>query len=68
MKNFIQPNRGPSLDLLLLLVLFAFVVSGVPASTAAATLTATYNDLESVKALFEANKGECEGGCVALGV
>jgi glutamate-1-semialdehyde 2,1-aminomutase len=34
---------------------------GVPASTAAATLTATYNDLASVKALFEANKGEVAG-------
>jgi glutamate-1-semialdehyde 2,1-aminomutase len=34
---------------------------GVPASTAAATLTATYNDLESVKALFAANKGEVAG-------
>lgn len=29
---------------------------GVPATTAAATLTAKYNDLASVKALFEANK------------
>lgn len=35
--------------------------SGVPASTAAATLTATYNDLESVQALFEANQGEIAG-------
>ena len=34
---------------------------GVPASTAAATLNATYNDIESVKALFEANKGEIAG-------
>lgn len=34
---------------------------GVPATTAAATLTAKYNDLESVKALFEANKGEIAG-------
>jgi glutamate-1-semialdehyde 2,1-aminomutase len=34
---------------------------GVPASTAAATLTATYNDLASVKALFEANKGQVRG-------
>ncbi len=34
---------------------------GVPASTAAATLNATYNDLASVKALFEANKGEVAG-------
>jgi glutamate-1-semialdehyde 2,1-aminomutase len=33
----------------------------VPASTAAATLTATYNDIESVKALFAANKGEIAG-------
>ena len=30
----------------------------MPASTAAATLTATYGDLEEVKKLFEANKGE----------
>ena len=29
---------------------------GVPATTAAATLTAKYNDLDSVRALFEANK------------
>ena len=38
---------------------------GVPATTAAATLTAKYNDLESVKALFEANKvrqGRGRGG------
>lgn len=34
---------------------------GVPASTAAATLNATYNDLDSVKALFEANKGQIAG-------
>lgn len=34
---------------------------GVPATTAAATLTAKYNDLESVKALFEANK--VRAGC-----
>ncbi|GFR42469.1 hypothetical protein Agub_g3377 [Astrephomene gubernaculifera] len=34
---------------------------GVPKSTAAATLTATYNDLESVKELFAANKGEVAG-------
>lgn len=34
---------------------------GVPASTAAATLNATYNDLESVKALFAANKGQIAG-------
>lgn len=34
---------------------------GVPASTAAATLNATYNDLESVRALFAANKGEIAG-------
>lgn len=34
---------------------------GVPASTAAATLTATYNDLESVRKIFEANKGEIAG-------
>lgn len=33
----------------------------MPPSTAAATLTATYNDLESVKALFAANKGEVAG-------
>lgn len=31
---------------------------GVPASTAANTLTAEYNDLESLDALFEANPGE----------
>lgn len=49
--------------LLLLLPVFAFV-AGVPASTAAATLTATYNDLASVKALFEANKGEGGLFCV----
>lgn len=34
---------------------------GVPATTAAATLTAKYNDLESVKSLFEANKGQISG-------
>lgn len=34
---------------------------GVPASTAAATLTATYNDLEAVKALFAANKDQIAG-------
>ena len=34
---------------------------GVPPSTAAATLTAKYNDLASVRALFEANKGEIAG-------
>jgi len=34
---------------------------GVPESTAAATLTATYNDLDSVKKIFEANKGEIAG-------
>lgn len=34
---------------------------GVPASTAASTLTAKYNDIESVKALFAANKGEIAG-------
>ena len=34
---------------------------GVPASTAAATLNATYNDLDSVRALFAANKGEIAG-------
>ncbi|GIL77547.1 hypothetical protein Vretimale_2921 [Volvox reticuliferus] len=34
---------------------------GVPKSTAAATLTATYNNLESVKELFAANKGEIAG-------
>jgi glutamate-1-semialdehyde aminotransferase len=28
---------------------------------AAATLTATYNDLEGVKKLFEANKGQIAG-------
>jgi glutamate-1-semialdehyde aminotransferase len=35
--------------------------AGVPKSTAAATLTATYNDLQSVKDLFAANKGEIAG-------
>jgi glutamate-1-semialdehyde 2,1-aminomutase len=34
---------------------------GVPATTAAATLTARYNDLESVRALLEANAGEVCG-------
>ncbi|GLI59336.1 hypothetical protein VaNZ11_001195 [Volvox africanus] len=34
---------------------------GVPKSTAAATLTATYNNLESVMELFAANKGEIAG-------
>jgi len=34
---------------------------GVPKETTAATLTATYNDLDSVKAVFEANKGEIAG-------
>lgn len=34
---------------------------GVPKSTAAATLTATYNNIESVKELFAANKGEISG-------
>lgn len=34
---------------------------GVPASTAAATLNATYNDLASVEALFAAHKGEIAG-------
>eukprot|EP00887_Chlorella_sp_A99_P005132 scaffold25.g5132.t1 len=34
---------------------------GVPATTAAATLTATYNDLEGVKKVFAANKGEIAG-------
>jgi len=34
---------------------------GVPANVAAATLTAKYNDLESVKALFAANKGQIAG-------
>ena len=33
----------------------------MPKSTAAATLTATYNDLQSVKDLFAANKGEIAG-------
>jgi glutamate-1-semialdehyde aminotransferase len=32
--------------------------AGVPANVAAATLTATYNDLQAVKDLFAANKGE----------
>ncbi|PNW84771.1 hypothetical protein CHLRE_03g158000v5 [Chlamydomonas reinhardtii] len=34
---------------------------GVPKSTAAATLTATYNNLDSVRELFAANKGEIAG-------
>jgi glutamate-1-semialdehyde 2,1-aminomutase len=34
---------------------------GVPKSTAAATLTAPYNDLEAVKALFAENPGEVAG-------
>lgn len=34
---------------------------GVPQATAAATLTATYNDMDSVRAIFEANKGEIAG-------
>ncbi|WP_031292797.1 glutamate-1-semialdehyde 2,1-aminomutase [Leptolyngbya sp. Heron Island J] len=34
---------------------------GVPKSTTAATLTAPYNDLEAVKALFEQNPGEIAG-------
>ena len=34
---------------------------GVPATTAAATLTAKYNDLDSVRALLEANPGQICG-------
>eukprot|EP00898_Chlorokybus_atmophyticus_P007075 jgi/Chlat1/7369/Chrsp6S07408 len=34
---------------------------GVPKASTQATLTAPYNDLEAVKALFEANKGEIAG-------
>lgn len=34
------------------------MAAGVPASTAAATLTATYGNLDEVKALFAANKGQ----------
>jgi len=34
---------------------------GVTAGASASTLVATYNDLDSVKALFEANKGEVSG-------
>jgi glutamate-1-semialdehyde 2,1-aminomutase len=34
---------------------------GVPKSTASSTLTAPYNDLEAVKALFEENKDEIAG-------
>merc|ERR1719329_1293226 len=34
------------------------ITPGVPKGAAAGTLTATYGDLESVKALFEANKDE----------
>ena len=37
---------------------------GVPASVAEHTLTATYNDLQSVKALLEANAGEV--ACIIL--
>lgn len=32
--------------------------TGVPASTAAATLNAQYNNIDSVRELFAANKGE----------
>ncbi len=35
--------------------------TGVPQSVASATLTATYNDLASVRAMFEANKGQIAG-------
>jgi glutamate-1-semialdehyde aminotransferase len=55
------PPATNTLLLLLLLLLSLLLSAGVPASTAAATLTATYNDLESVKALFAANKGEIAG-------
>ena len=34
---------------------------GVTKGASASTLVATYNDIESVKALFEANKGEVAG-------
>eukprot|EP00210_Caulerpa_lentillifera_P000751 g726.t1 len=34
---------------------------GVPTGATAGTLTATFNNLESVRALFEANKGEIAG-------
>lgn len=34
---------------------------GVPKGSTAGTLTATFNDLDSVKALFDANKGEIAG-------
>lgn len=34
---------------------------GVPKGSTAGTLCATYNDLDSVRALFEANKGEIAG-------
>lgn len=34
---------------------------GVTSGASASTLVATYNDIESVKALFEANKGEVSG-------
>lgn len=34
---------------------------GVPATTAAATLTAQYNNIDSVRAILEANKGEIAG-------
>lgn len=35
--------------------------AGVPEGSTAGTLCATYNDLDSVKAIFEANKGEIAG-------
>ncbi len=35
--------------------------SGVPTSVAAATLTANYNDLDSVREMFAANKGQIAG-------
>eukprot|EP01025_Chloroclados_australasicus_P035553 TRINITY_DN3621_c0_g1_i1.p1 TRINITY_DN3621_c0_g1~~TRINITY_DN3621_c0_g1_i1.p1 ORF type:complete len:469 (+),score=77.12 TRINITY_DN3621_c0_g1_i1:107-1513(+) len=34
---------------------------GVPAASTAPTLTATYNDIDNVKQVFEANKGEIAG-------
>jgi glutamate-1-semialdehyde aminotransferase len=35
--------------------------AGVPSGSTAGTLCATYNDLDSVRAIFEANKGEISG-------
>jgi hypothetical protein len=37
------------------------MLTGVPQGSTQGTLCATYNNLDSVKALFEANKGEIAG-------